>query len=95
MNRLEKRLAALETFAGAADASRAYMVNGASDDDVAGVNCMSQPLDRQPGETLAELVGRAKALNPMAAHYVMFFEYADSVRQKLGVDYMPDALPNT
>ncbi|MCC6829604.1 MAG: hypothetical protein IT550_15385, partial [Novosphingobium sp.] len=50
---------------------------------------------RADGETLTAMVERAKATQPLARHHVLFFEYPDALRQRLGKDYLPETLPNT
>lgn len=95
---LRKRLAQLESVARASDDAIvvAFMVNGASDDDVIAVRGTGGPmLAREAGETLAALVDRAKAQQPHAAAHVLFFEYPDELRVRLGKEYMPETLPNT
>ena len=97
MTNFAKRLAVLEALTGRSDASFvvAFMVDGASDDDVIAVrNSFGDELGRAPGETLAELVDRMKARQPLVEAHVMSFEYPDSLRERLGKDHMPESLPN-
>jgi hypothetical protein len=97
MRNLERRLTALEAITGRIDDSCiiAFMIDGASDDDVIAVRGRGAYLERLPGETLAELVDRVKALQPLAENHVMFFEYPDELRARLGKEYMPETLPNS
>jgi hypothetical protein len=95
---LRKRLAQLEAVARKSDGAIvvAFMVNGASDGDVIAVRSMQGAhAERQPGESLPALVDRVKAKQPLAAAHILFFEYPDELRVRLGKEYMPETLPNT
>lgn len=99
MTNIAKRLSALEAVARKLDVDGyvvAFMIDGASDDDVIAVRSMhGGHLARSSGETLAELVERVKACQPRAESYVLFFEYSDALRQRLGTEHLPDDLPDT
>ncbi len=97
MTRIAQRLSVLENLISRIDSSAviAFMVDGASDDDVIAISYLGNTVTRADGETLTAMVERAKATQPLARHHVLFFEYPDALRQRLGKDYLPETLPNT
>lgn len=95
---IDKRLSQLEAISAKMDdaPTLAFMVNGATDDEVTAVRTMHGAYQvRLPDETLAELVDRVKAETPLAAAHILFFEYADELRQRLGTEYLPEELPGS
>lgn len=94
MRRISARLAALEKFAGN-DEVIAFMLDGASDDDVIAIEQGEGRIERQSGETLAELVERAQSLGNRWPTMLSFL-YSDACKMRLGVHSEDaNALPNT
>lgn len=97
MNHLKRRIAALELIRASADAGSviAFMLDGASDDDVVAVEYLSTTTDRQPGEPLAETIRRARSIAPHADFPILTFSYSDDAKARLGKDELSHAAPNS
>ena len=95
MTRIANRLAALEELAGGKGEPLiiAFTLAGAAEDDVTEIHTGTQPLQRLPAETLAEMVGRAKATQPRRAIYILQFDYAPETFARLGGETLPDTWP--
>lgn len=88
------RLAALEARIKAGEDAVIILFSevGAFDDDVTGVRCNGEQVDRRPGESLADLVSRAKA---MAIQFpVLWLEYTEASKCRRG-DFLPCIWPET
>jgi len=94
---LYRRVAALEAIKGQALAGSviAFMINGASDDEVIAVEYLSVVTARQSGEALAETVKRARLIAPHADYPVMTFTYSDEAKARLGQNDLANAAPNS
>lgn len=97
--KLAARLAALEAIVERADNGVviAWMIDGASDDDVVAVKvpaASKEILQRERGESLADLVKRAKALAPGNDVVGLLFYYSQEAKARLGKSERVDAAPN-
>jgi hypothetical protein len=95
MTRIASRLAALEELAGGKDEPLiiAFTLAGADDEEVTEIHTGTQTLQRLPGETLAELVDRAKKTQPRRAIHVLHFDYAPETFSRYGGETLPDTWP--
>jgi hypothetical protein len=90
-----KRLAALEAAIKAGEDAVVILFSevGALDSDVTGILSNGERVERRTGESLSDLVGRAKAM--LAAQYpVLWLEYAEASRHRRG-DFLPCVWPQT
>jgi len=69
-----------------------FQATGATEDDVTGVNYLGVDFTRQPGESLAAMIGRAKVLNPFCPVSVMWLNYSPESSGRRG-DFLPDTWP--
>ena len=94
---LYRRVVALEAIKekAAAGSVIAFMINGASDDDVIAVDYLSATTARQPGEMLADLLDRARSAAPHADFPIVAFSYSDEAKARLGKSELADAVPNS
>ena len=90
------RLAALEAklTSGGDQVVLTFSEVGAFDSDVTGINYGGEVIERQQGESLEGLVGRAKRLHPVSRFHVLWFEYSEESRPRRR-EFLPDFWPTT
>lgn len=90
------RLAALEARMTAGTASVVVLFSevGAFDADVTGINYGGEQVERQAGESLADLVERTKALDHFSRFHVLWLEYSEASKLRRG-DFLPTIWPET
>ena len=97
MTRLASRLAALENRIGGKDDPLViiFQIHGTAESDVIGLNTGQERLDRQPGETVADLVERGQASRPFDRAFIFFFDYSPEARKRAGSEELPSAWPDS